>query len=241
MAGVARAGDPVHILPIPDPDISARWSVDPSRLPKDRDAPVTLHWGGTIGTHSGANPPKVREVSIELDRHFSLVTTGLPVCRRASLSATPLYEARKACPGAIIGGGFARFVVTYPERAPLSLSGQVALFNGPRKRGEVTIFAVLYATSPASSETVIPIAVRRAPGAIYDYRASARLSAVAGGYGVLRKAKLRIGRQWAYEGERYSLLNARCATGRLQSRTEFSLVDGTQLRGTFIQPCQVRR
>jgi hypothetical protein len=44
-----------------------------------------------------------------------------------------------------------------------------------------------------------------------------------------------------YKGVRHSYVNARCETGRLQARGQFTFKDGTFLSGTFIRLCQVRR
>jgi hypothetical protein len=51
---------------------------------------------------------------------------------------------------------------------------------------------------------------------------------------------LKIGRKWTYGGVKHSYVNARCETGRLQARGEFTFNDGTFLSGTFLRPCAVR-
>jgi hypothetical protein len=51
---------------------------------------------------------------------------------------------------------------------------------------------------------------------------------------------LEIGRRWTYKGGRYSYVNARCETGKLEAKGEFTFVEGTRLEGTFIKPCTVR-
>jgi hypothetical protein len=47
------------------------------------------------------------------------------------------------------------------------------------------------------------------------------------------------GRKWTYKGVRHSYVNARCETGRLQARGEFTFNDGIYLSGTFLRPCKV--
>src|SRR3954453_10518055 len=71
-----RAGDIV---------IVADGGFTPKALPKHEDAPITLHGGGKISTASGALPPILSTITIEFDRHGSVQTTGLPVCKPSKL------------------------------------------------------------------------------------------------------------------------------------------------------------
>ena len=80
----------------------------PIKLPKDRDAPITIYGGGRIETVSGALPPILRKISFEFDRHGSVQTKGLPVCTVRRIEATTVTAARNLCPGAIVGKGFGR-------------------------------------------------------------------------------------------------------------------------------------
>ncbi len=69
----------------------------------------------------------------------------------------------------------------------------------------------------------------------------ATIPPIAGAAGVSISGHLRIGRRWTYEGKKYSYVDARCETGKLQAKGEFTFLDGTRLEGTFIKPCTVRR
>ena len=51
-------------------------------------------------------PPILKTIQFEFDKHGSVDTTGLPVCTAAKLQATTVPQARKLCPGAIVGTGF---------------------------------------------------------------------------------------------------------------------------------------
>ena len=53
----------------------------------------------------GALPPVLRKITLLYDRHGSLQTKGLPVCTEGKLRATDTKQARRACPGAIVGTG----------------------------------------------------------------------------------------------------------------------------------------
>ena len=221
--------------------ITGEGGVTPSRLPKDHDAPITIYGGGTISTVSGAYPPVIKDINFEFDKHGSVVTTGLPVCTAGKLQATTVPAARNNCPGAIVGKGSGRGVVVFPEQPAIPVSSPITLFNGPKKGGNNTVFAHFYTTVPAPVAFVIPIVIQRISKGIYGYRTEARIPPIAGGNGIPLSGHLTIGKRWTYKGKRYSYINARCATGRLQARGEFGFRDGTLLKGTFFQPCQVKR
>lgn len=213
----------------------------PKRLPKDHDAPIKIHGGGTISTISGALPPILETITFEFDRHGSVQTKGLPVCTQGKLEATTVDDARRHCPKAIVGKGFGRALVNFPEQAPFSVSSPITLFNGPKKHGNPTVIAHAYTTVPAPTTFIVPIEIERIHKGIYGYRTHARIPKIAGGAGIPVSGKLKIGREWTYKGVRHSYVNARCATGHLQARGTFTFKDGTFLKGTFYRACQVRR
>jgi len=220
--------------------IEAHGDFAPHALPRDRNAPIVLRGGGRISTVSGELPPRLETISIEFDRHGSVVTTGLPTCSLGRLIATTTRTARRLCPGAIVGGGFGKAQVKLPEQAPFPVSSPITLFNGQPKGGDPTVLAHAHLTQPVPTTFVVLIVIERIHKGIYGYRTKARIPRIADGAGIPVSGSLRIGRRWTYRGRRHSYLNARCETGRLQARGEFSFDDGTELSGTFLRPCRVR-
>jgi hypothetical protein len=213
----------------------------PTALPRDRNAPITLYGSGRISTVSGGLPPVLKTLTFKFDRHGSVETTGLPVCTSGKLQATTVPQARKACPGAIVGKGFGHAIVKFPEQASIPISSPITIFNGPKKAGDDTVFAHAYTTVPIPTTFVVPIVIERIHQGVYGYRTEATIPKIAGGAGIPISGSLRIGRRWTYKGKRYSYVNARCQTGRLQAHGEFAFVDGTFLSGTFLKTCQVRK
>lgn len=220
--------------------ITGQGGFNPKALPKDHNAPISIHGGGRIDTVSGELPPVIQDINFEFDRHGSVVTTGLPVCTAGKLQATTVPAARERCPGSIVGKGFGRGVIAFPEQEPIPASSPITIFNGPKKGGNPSVLAHFYTTIPVPTAFVIPIVIQRISNGIYGYRTEARIPPIAGGAGVPLSGHLRIGKRWTYKGKRYSYINARCATGRLQARGEFAFRDGTLLKGTFFEPCSVR-
>lgn len=212
----------------------------PTRLPKFHDAPIKIYGGGKISTVSGNFPPVIKTLTFEFDRHGHVETRGLGVCRQGQLEASTVPAARKRCPGAIVGTGFGRGVVNFPEQAPIPVSTPITIFNGPKKHGNDTVLAHFYTTVPAPTAFVIPIEIEKIHKGVYGYRTETKIPKIAGGHGIPLSGSIRIGREWNYRGMHLSYVNARCETGRLQARGRFTFDDGTVLQGTFPKRCQVR-
>jgi hypothetical protein len=224
--------------------LNADGGFTPTALPKHTDAPITLHGGGKLSTISGALPPIVETLDIEFDKHGSVQTLGLPVCQRQKLEATTVPQARKNCPGSIVGKGFGSAVVAFPEQKPIPVSSPITIFNGPRVHGDPTVYAHAYTTVPAPTTFVIPVVIEKISNGVYGYRTKARIPKIAGGAGHPISGSLTIGRKWTFKGKKHSYVNARCETGHLQARASLTFKDEgtgkTFLTGTFVKPCTVR-
>jgi hypothetical protein len=212
----------------------------PTALPKNVDAPIEVHGQGKISTVDGELPPVLQTIEFEFDKHGSVDTTGLPKCSAAKLQATTVPQARKLCPGAIVGTGFGHAVVKFPEQAPIPANSPITIFNGPRIGGDPSVFAHAYTTVPAPVTFVVPIRIETIHNGRYGYRVNARIPKLAGGAGIPISGSIKIDRKWTYKGKKHSFINARCADGRLQAIGTFGFKDGTLLQGTFVRPCQVR-
>lgn len=224
--------------------LDADGGFTPTALPKHEDAPITLHGGGKLSTLSGALPPIAETLVIEFDRHGSVQTQGLPVCQAKKLEATTVAQARKNCPDSIVGEGFGRAVVAFPEQKPIPVSSPITIFNGPRKHGDPTVYAHAFTTVPAPTTFVVPVVIEKIHNGVYGYRTKARIPKIAGGAGHGISLKGTIGRRWTFKGVHHSYVNARCETGHLQAKVEVTFKDEgtgkTFLSGTFVKPCTVR-
>ena len=229
---VLRAGDLV---------ITADGGFTPKALPKHEDAPIKLHGGGKLSTVSGELPPILDTLTIEFDRHGHVDTTGLPVCTEAKLTATTTATARKLCPGAIVGKGYGKAVVAFPEQGRIPVGSPITIFNGPKKNGAFTVIAHAHLTYPGPATFIVPIVIEKINKGVYGYRTKVKIPKIAGGAGHPISGSAKVGRIWTHKGKKHSFVNARCETGHLQARTEFIFKEGTKLNGTFLRPCKVRR
>jgi hypothetical protein len=220
--------------------VDGQGGFTPTALPKNVDAPIEVHGSGTISTVDGELPPVLETIEFEFDKHGSVDTTGLPKCSAAKLQATTVPQARKLCPGAIVGTGFGHAIVKFPEQAPIPANSPITIFNGPRINGDPSVYAHAYTTVPAPVTFVVPIRIETIHNGRYGYRVNARIPKLAGGAGIPISGSIKIDRKWTYKGKKHSYINARCADGRLQATGTFGFKDGTLMSGTFIRPCQVR-
>jgi hypothetical protein len=238
---LATGAAEARVIRVGDIVLNADGGFSPTRLPKHENAPITIHGGGKVTTVSGDFPPVLEDIDIEFDRHGSVDTAGLPICTQGQLEATTSPQARRTCPGAIVGEGSGQAIVVFPESKPIRISSPITLFNGPPKHGDPTVLAHAYTTVPVATTLIVPIVIETIHKGVYGYRTKARIPRIAGGYGIPIAGHLKIGKKWSYGGGKHSYVNARCETGHLQARVEATFKDGTFLSGVFIRPCQVRR
>jgi hypothetical protein len=218
--------------------IDGEGGFTPTALPKDKKVPITAFGRGKVSTADGALPPVLKTLKFEFDKNGGVETIGLPTCSADRLEATTVPQARKLCPGAIVGTGFGKAVVKFPEQPVIPASTPLTVFNGPRKGGDPTVFVHAHLKVPAPATFVVPVRIETINNGRYGYRVATEIPKIAGGAGIPISGSLRIGRKWTYKGVKHSYIKARCPDGRLQGTLEAGFLDGTRLDGTFLTPCQ---
>jgi hypothetical protein len=217
--------------------ITADGGFTPTTLPKDHFAPIKLYGHGKITTADGNPPPVLEQIILWFDKHGSVETRGLPVCTAGKLAATKTSQARKLCPGAIVGKGKGTAIVYFPESAPIPASSPLTLFNGPRIHGNPSVLAHAHLTVPVPTTFVVSIEIQKVHDGRYGFKTVAVIPKIAGGYGVPTYGQLTIGREWKYKGKTLSYVNAGCPDGHLQAKGRFIFKDGTVLAGGFLKRC----
>jgi hypothetical protein len=220
--------------------VEAEGSFSPTALPRHLNAPITIHGGGKLSTVDGKLPPILQKITLLFDRHGAVDTTGLPFCTKGKLVATTTPQARRNCPGAIVGEGEGKAVVKFPEQPPIPASSPLTLFNGPPSHGNPTVLAHAHLTVPAPTTFIVEVVIEKIHQGVYGYRTEATIPPIAGGSGIPISGSLKIGRKWTYKGVKHSYISARCETGRLQAQGGFTFSDETILSGTFLKRCAVR-
>jgi len=234
---VAASASAVH-LQVGNIVVDTDGGFTPTTLPRHELAPIKLHGYGKISTVDRGLPPILDQIIIWFDKHGDVETRGLPVCTPPKLAATTTPQARKLCPGAIVGTGFGKAVVNFPEQGPIPASSAITIFNGAPKHGNPTVLAHGHLTVPGPTTFVVPIEIQRVNDGRYGFKTVADIPRIAGGYGTPTYGRLTIGREWTYKGKRLSYANASCPDGRLQAKGQFTFKDGTLLEGNLVKPCK---
>lgn len=239
-AGIAIAAKPT-VVRAGKLVLKVNGNVSPSRLPKNRLAPIGLRIAGNISTVDGSQPPAAKTVVADFDRHGTVNARGLAVCSRGKLEARPTAAAKAACRKAIVGSGKTTVRVAFPESTPFFSTGPLVLFNGGVRGGVTTMYIHAYVNVPAPTAIITPVKIQKIRKGRFGTRATARIPVIAGGSGSLIRFNLFVKRLFKRNGKRQSYLLARCATGRFFAKGTVLFRDGTRLTGTVIRRCQVRR
>src|SRR3954451_20541628 len=173
--------------------VTADGGFTPTTLPKKGFAPIKLHGFGKISTEDGSPPPVLETVTLWFDKHGKVETRGLPTCTPGKLAATTTAQARKLCPGAIVGTGFGKAVVNFPEQGPILAGSPITIFNGAPKHGNPTVLAHAHLTVPGPTTFVVPIEIQRVNDGRYGFKVVADIPRIAGGYGTPTFGQLSIG------------------------------------------------
>ena len=217
--------------------VTGDGNFSPKALPKHEFAPIRLHGYGKIETADGSIPPVLKQLVFWFDKHGAVDTRGLAVCPMRKLIATTPAGARKNCSDAIVGTGFGKAVVNFPEQAPIPASSPLTIFNAPPQHGNPAVYVHAYTTVGGPAAIIIPVEIQKVHDGRYGFKTVANIPKIVNGYGTPIYGRLKIGREWVYKGKRHSYANASCPDGRLQAKVRSTFADGTVLQGDFLKPC----
>ncbi len=216
-------------------------SFAPTTLPQHRMAPIRVSFHGSIGTLDGSRPSPLRTLVLEIDRHAAPDTVGLPKCSTARLEATTTKQARKLCPGSIIGTGFGTVVVELPEQGPIESSSALTIFNGPERHGNPTAIGHAHIDYPGPTTYLVEAEIEKINRGRYGYRIAIDFPKIVNDYGSPIYGRVTIDRKWKYRGKTHSIANASCPDGHLEAKAKATFKDGTLLQGAVAKPCKILR
>ena len=186
-------------------------SFAPTRLPRHGTAPIRLSVGARISsTEKNAGPPRLRRLTIAVNREGRFDPTGLPVCRLREIEPATTANALKACRGALVGEGRFAAAVGISHQSPFPQAGKLYAFNA-RLHGRPAILAHVYGADPVPTSYTLPFEIGKAKGA---FGLLLRASLPSGESGHITRLSLDLGRSFAYRGRRRSYLSAGCPAPR---------------------------
>ena len=197
--------------------VSATAEFEPRAFPEHGTLPAQFGSIVRIRTVDGDQPPALKTLIFEFDKHGKLNFKGVPTCTLAKLEGTTPDEARKRLrrrPGRHrdrqSAGRNAR------RKPAFTLSSPISIFNAPPEGGMPTLIAHAYETVPSPQALITQFKIERIHHGRYGYRTEIELPAIAGGDGAAILAEAKFGRTYKRGGREVGYVEAECSGGRLQ-------------------------
>jgi hypothetical protein len=209
VAALAAALAPGAVLQQGNLRITLLSQVQPHLLPRTEQAPIAVFLSGHVAAVDQGVPPQLRGFTVNVNRHGSLRSKGLPVCDIAQIQPSTTERAVSICGPAVIGSGQFWAHIVLPGQDPYPTHGRLLVFNG-RRHGKPVILAHIYTANPFATSFVIPFAIHHLHGGPYGTRLSADLPRALGTWGYVDRIKLTLRRKYKVGGRTRSYFNANC-------------------------------
>lgn len=231
-----------------DGELQVRVSgeISPRSLPRSGAAPVAVSIAGRITTADDSDPPQLKTLRIELNRHGQLDFAGLPVCPYDRIQPASSARALAACRSSLVGQGRFWANIVLAGQQPYPSQGRLLVFNG-RRNGRPVLLGQIYSPRPFATSFVIVFSVSRLAGGNYGTALTASLPEALSSWGYVTAIEMKLERSYRYRGADRSYVTAGCpaplgfpaATFPLV-RTSFRFADGRELETTLIRSCRAR-
>lgn len=217
--------------------VSATAEFRPRAFPEHGTVPASFGSILRVKTLNGDQPPALKTLIFEFDKHGKLNFKGVPTCTEAKLEGTTPDEARKRCSGALLGTGTGKARVELPGKPPFTITSPISIFNAPPEAGKPAFIAHAYETVPSPQALLVPFTVEKVNHGRYGYRTEIELPQIAGGDGAAILAETQFGRTYTRGGHKIGFAEAECAGGRLQVFGKLIFADGSLLQSLLTSPC----
>lgn len=218
----------------------------PRALPREHNAPVTVHLAGAIRTTDGSTPPQLREISIAMNRAGVVSAKGLPSCQAPELQQTSTEAALAICRGALVGRGHFAANVDFPGAPVFPARGTVLVFNSSTKN-RPGLLLHLYGSSPVRAAFVLPFRITRKSEGKFGTIFTTHIPRLASDKGYVTDIDLTIGRTYRYQGAQRGFISASCAAPAGFSgfpyelaKATFTFAGGQRLTSRLPGDCKVR-
>jgi len=220
--------------------------LSPTTLPRSGTAPVRVAVGVKIVSTKATNPPRLRQISIAINRNGHFNPWGLSVCPLREIQPSTTEAALRACRSSLVGTGTFSAKVLFSQQAPFPSVGKIYAFNSIL-HGHPAILAHVYGTHPVPTSFVLPFEMRPGKGT-YGTVLRASLPAVTGNSGYITGLSLDLGRNFSSGGKRRSYLSAGCPAPKGFDKAvpfpfahaSFAFVGGRQVDSTLTRSCKAR-
>lgn len=229
VAGIATGANKPVTVEAGNLRITFNGGFSPTKLPKNKMAPISLTASGKIATKDGTHPPALKEVILESDKNGAINVKGIPVCKGGKLQSRDTRAAEKACPKSIIGKGTTGVEVQFPEQKPIDVTSKLLVFSGGTSGGTTTLYIHAFITVPTPAAIVTTVKIKKHKNGRYGLKSVATIPKIAGGSGSVTSFSLTINRK--------GVLTAKCPDGKLQVHGTAIFADGTKASATIPRTC----
>lgn len=208
---LATSLSPATVLQEGNVRLTLLSQVLPHLLPRKQQAPIAVFLSGHVDTvKKGGVPPQLQKLTVNLNKHGSLRSAGLPVCDITQLQPASTERAVANCGDAVVGSGQFWAHIVLPGQDPYATHGRLLVFNG-RNNGNPAILAHIYTANPFPTSFVIPFGIKHLHGAgPYGTRLTASFPEALGDWGFVDRIKLTLRRKYHHAGKQVSFFNANC-------------------------------
>jgi hypothetical protein len=226
--------------------VAVSGRLTPNALPRNGVGPSSVFLSSRISTSDESDPPQLKRLRIEVNRHGRLSYRGLPSCPLTLIQPASTSRALAACRSSLVGRGHYWANVVLSGQQPYPTQGTLLIFNGMRN-GKPALLGQIYSARPFATSFVIPFTIGRIAHGAYGTALTAQLPRALGSWGYITAIELKLSRRYSYRGRSQSFISASCpAPGGSPravfplARTSFVFAQGLTLRSTLIRSCRVR-
>ena len=205
--GIATAAGPSSVVRSGNLEVTFGEGFAPKALSKTVPTPIALRLWSRIESIDGSPPPAMSEFTFDTDKNSAIDVRGLPTCPILQ------YRSRSAHPGldcgdAIVGAGTVSLDIHFPEQAPIPVESKMTIFNGGVEAGVTTLRAFSLPHGANSHRAGDDDPNRKDPRRSVREPNDRHVPKIANGAGSLTSFSAKIGRSFARNGKRVSLLTA---------------------------------
>ncbi len=218
----------------------------PRRLPRKGAAPISVSVSGHVTTTDETQPPQLKQLTIEINRHGRLDLKGLPTCQVNRIQPASNDRALAACRSSLVGQGKFLGTINLPGSAAYPIEGKLLVFNGI-EHGRQVLLGHIFSPRPFSISFVMTFAIQTKPHGTYGTTLTANLRKALGTKRNLTGIEMTLSRRFHAGGRRHSFLSAGCPAPKgfpgavfPLARTSFAFAGGKKLTTTLSSECRAR-
>jgi hypothetical protein len=217
--------------------------ITPQKLPRTGAAPVRVAVSTEISALAGKPLAQLRKVSIAINRHGKLDSTGLPVCEIDDIQPATTAKALEACRDSLVGEGRFAAEVALSRQAAFPSEGKMFAFNGTYK-GKPAILAHVYGNQPVPTSFTLPFVIAKGKGA---FGTTLTATFPAADNNLVTAIDLNLQRSFSYKGEKRSYASAGCPAPKgfpgatfPFAKASYVFAGGKKLSSTLTRSCRAR-